>query len=510
VIIIELTNSFNVYDGAGSGLRFGHTEYNTFQGGVFPENIGNLSHLKVIDMAFSEFDETSIPQSITKLDSLKTLKFYHCGLSGSIPNNIGNLRNLEELIIDENNLSGELPSSVFDLKKLKMLRLSFNNALSGNLDSIGKLQNLTFIQFINTQIGGRLPADVFNLPYLQEFMGSDHLYGPVPVVERTNETLLSFFLSNSQLEGNLLTTLSHCKKLRNLELSNNKFSGEIPSDFYNLKDLFGVRLDNNNFTGNISNIGKLSNLVWFQITGNQLTGNIPSDISELKKIWDLDFSNNKFEELEPLNRDSLPGLRFFKVENNKLEFKSFENNLNLLEEDFFTFSPQDSIGESFIAHIPEGEDFNYQFSCSGTNNLYKWFHNGIAIGEATGDGDLNLNDLSTEDYGEYVCEITNPLVDQLKLYSSPVSVMGITELSELANILMDIELYPNPAHDFIQMRNIIKGDVSLSIFNLNGMLLFSKKILSDEKILVNNLNEGIYIVKIESQGETMIKKLIKK
>jgi hypothetical protein len=516
--IIELTNSFNVYDGAGGGVRSGHTEYNTFDKTSFPEKISNLSQLKVIDLAFSESGGTSIPQSITKLDSLKTLKFYHCGLSGPIPDNIGDLKNLEELIIDENNLTGTLPSSVFDLKKLKMLRLSWNPGLSGNIDSIGKLQNLTFIQFMRTQIGGRFPEAIFNLPHLREFMGNDFQYGPIPIVERTNETLLSFFLSNSKVEGNILKTLIHCNKLRNLELSNNKFSGEIPDEFWNLKELRGINLNGNNFTGSLPPvISNLTYLLWLNVSNNHLTGHIPKEISELKKVWDLDFSNNKFEELEPVKRDFLPGLRLFKVENNKLEFQSFENNPELLKEDFFTFSPQDSVGENFAAHISPGEDFNYQFTCGGSNNHYQWLHNGTTFGEASNNGDLVLENASTDNFGKYVCKITNSLVDQLTLYSKPVylSIGDHMIINNSESINSELIIYPNPISSGMPLRisGLNNNWSTVKITDMFGKVVYREPLNQHEDIQMKEidislLKMGIYIIQFENKEESIANKFV--
>ncbi|KAA1245487.1 T9SS type A sorting domain-containing protein [Aquimarina sp. RZ0] len=72
-----------------------------------------------------------------------------------------------------------------------------------------------------------------------------------------------------------------------------------------------------------------------------------------------------------------------------------------------------------------------------------------------------------------------------------------------------ISLYPNPANKYINIRNLNRGGItSIKIFNIQGKQIMSKSIDSNP-IDISILPRGIYILKINNSGNTLIKKLIK-
>jgi hypothetical protein len=394
--VTELSNTLEISKYVSDGWTSGACESNSFKGGKFPD-LNNLSKLEVIDFWFAGMND-SIPQTITNLKSLRRLVLCSCNLSGHIPEDIGKLQNIERIMLECNKLSGELPLSIFNLTKLNWLIISNNLNLTGNIDSIGKLQNLVLLRLNNTQIGGKFPADIFNLPNLMEFSANSCLFkGQIPIVDRTNNLLYCFDIGNNiysgitnQMEGDIFKTLVHCTNMRLLDISNNEF-----------------------------------------------TGTIPSNVVGAKVAREFNLSNNNFDFMEHIVRDTLsPFLTNLNIRNNNLEFQSFENNLDLLGKGFFSYSPQDSVGEAIVIQIAEGEDFNHPFSCDGTNNIYQWFKNGIAIGVPSDNGDLNLSNFKTDDYGKYICEIANPFVNQLKLYSRSVTVLPYTMLDVSNNNIL--------------------------------------------------------------------------
>ena len=59
-------------------------------------------------------------------------------------------------------------------------------------------------------------------------------------------------------------------------------------------------------------------------------------------------------------------------------------------------------------------------TANGSGNLsYQWFRNGLPIGEASGDGTLMLNNVSSDDAGNYTVKITNSIGN---VTSKPVKV----------------------------------------------------------------------------------------
>lgn len=76
-----------------------------------PEEIGNLSHLKVFDVTYCPIDK--LPDSFCNLTNLEEAKFYYTNLE-KLPDDIGNLKSLKELDISNTKIK-ELPASIYNL-----------------------------------------------------------------------------------------------------------------------------------------------------------------------------------------------------------------------------------------------------------------------------------------------------------------------------------------------------------------------------------------------------------
>ncbi|SDE93772.1 T9SS type A sorting domain-containing protein [Epilithonimonas hungarica] len=100
------------------------------------------------------------------------------------------------------------------------------------------------------------------------------------------------------------------------------------------------------------------------------------------------------------------------------------------------------------------------------------------------------------------------LLNQECLYEleAECDVLGVSDLSFNSKT----NIYPNPAQDFFEYKNINGNIISTSIYSTNGSLV--KTINSNEsKINVSNLKNGVYIIQTKtSNGNTFTNKLIKK
>lgn len=75
-------------------------------------------------------------------------------------------------------------------------------------------------------------------------------------------------------------------------------------------------------------------------------------------------------------------------------------------------------------------------------------------------------------------------------------------------IASNIQIYPNPANNFIRITsdNTIE---EINLFSLNGSLIYSDASKADESIIdISHYNPGIYIIKIISNEDIFIKKII--
>ena len=89
------------------------------------------------------------------------------------------------------------------------------------------------------------------------------------------------------------------------------------------------------------------------------------------------------------------------------------------------------------------------------------------------------------------------------------SIKGIeTDISELNDKADVFGIYPNPASDYIHVKNIT-SDALLYAFSMNGQLVLIKKLtIYDNKIDVRFMRNGFYSIKVVNGQNVYSKKLI--
>ncbi|CAB4267431.1 unnamed protein product [Prunus armeniaca] len=85
-----------------------------------PEEIGELIHLRHIDLSYSRILET-LPDTICGLYNLSTLRFVKCSELKKLPENMGNLINLKHLYVESYNNLKSLPKGIGRLTSLQTL-----------------------------------------------------------------------------------------------------------------------------------------------------------------------------------------------------------------------------------------------------------------------------------------------------------------------------------------------------------------------------------------------------
>ena len=96
-------------------------------------------------------------------------------------------------------------------------------------------------------------------------------------------------------------------------------------------------------------------------------------------------------------------------------------------------------------------------------------------------------------------------------YGIPNFETAFITLTVSDDIIVGLNFYPNPFKDFIQFQfadNI--NDFQISIFDMLGKKISEKQITKQEPLVrVNNLAQGIYIMRVELKGESSSFKIVK-
>ncbi|KAG6409210.1 hypothetical protein SASPL_132244 [Salvia splendens] len=397
-----------------SSLKVLDLSYNLFSGD-FPLSVTNLTNLETLN--FNEnptFNSWQLPETLTKLTSLKSLILSTCMLVGEIPTLVGNLTSLVDLELSGNYLSGRVPRELGRLENLEHLELYYNE-LEGQIPhEIGNLTNLVDLDMSVNKLTGEIPASLCRLPKLRVFqLYTNALTGEIPpeIANSTTLNTLSLYenlltgevpsglgrssvivamdLAENRLSGRLPEGLCSGGRLHYLLMLQNNFSGEIPKSYAECKSIVRFRVSDNslegeiptgvfslplasiidlgfnNFIGSISQtIGNARNLSQLFLVGNRLSGSIPREISLATNLVKIDLSNNLLSGEIPHEIGGLRNLNILMLQNNKLN-SSIPESLSSLK----SLNALDLSNNFLTGEIPESLSKLLPTSLNFSNNL---------------------------------------------------------------------------------------------------------------------------------------------
>ncbi|XP_073279904.1 protein STRUBBELIG-RECEPTOR FAMILY 3-like isoform X1 [Primulina huaijiensis] len=163
------------------------------------------------------------------------------------------------------------------------------------------------IKLIGANLGGELGDNLRAFSSIQDIELSNNLIGG-SIPNNLPNTLVTFFLSDNKLTGNIPSSLSYLSSLSAMSLNNNKLTGEIPDAFEGLTLLVNLDLSSNNLSGKLPpSMGTLPTLTTLHLQNNQLSGTL--DVLQAPPLKDLDIRNNLFSGPIPVKLSSIPNFR---------------------------------------------------------------------------------------------------------------------------------------------------------------------------------------------------------
>ena len=150
---------------------------------------------------------------------------------------------------------------------------------------------------------------------------------------------------------------------------------------------------------------------------------------------------------------------------------------------------------------------------------------------------INLSDNNTSNFWNFGDGSTNGTPNPFHIYAAPgiynvrlivynenlcsdtiIKSITITEKQDSSVSIMqvanqkDFNVYPNPSSNLIFVSSELSNNFSVSVYNIVGKEMLSKvdsKNLNHIQLNISSLSNGVYILKIETEGKTFVQKIFK-
>ena len=149
---------------------------------------------------------------------------------------------------------------------------------------------------------------------------------------------------------------------------------------------------------------------------------------------------------------------------------------------------------------------NSFYNCSSLSSIYVCSSNPVVLGFFHANIFYNVNKTTCTLYVPIGSKNAYQTAERWKDFNNIVEFWTVDIEPVNKN---EINIYPNPVTDGFRV-NGIKEPSTISVFDINGGLLLTKLVDSNEYISLSSLSQGVYMVKISSKAETFETKLVKK
>jgi hypothetical protein len=84
-----------------------------------------------------------------------------------------------------------------------------------------------------------------------------------------------------------------------------------------------------------------------------------------------------------------------------------------------------------------------------------------------------------------------------------------TQLGTPGNDLVKLTVFPNPTNGILSVGGT-NGEVTFNLYSMEGRLIKAGKLNASAQLSIEELNSGLYLLQLTSEGRTETKKIIKK
>ena len=98
-------------------------------------------------------------------------------------------------------------------------------------------------------------------------------------------------------------------------------------------------------------------------------------------------------------------------------------------------------------------------------------------------------------------------IDEIRVGTSWAAVVGAS-LSVSKNEIEGLEVYPNPAKDYLIIKSNISKITTVEMYNVLGAKVVSSTALVDNRLNVSSLAKGVYVLKINADASSSSRKIV--
>jgi Leucine-rich repeat (LRR) protein len=252
-----------------------------------PEVISDIWSLQALHLSFGNFVE--LPNSIGKLQKLRTMKLYVCGKLMCLPETIGGFQKISSIVLTNCKKLTVLPNSIGKLQKLRRLELPRCEQIECLPDSMGNCEMISSIVLTNCKKLTVLPNSIGKLQKLRTLeLSKCEQLECLPDSIGNCEIISSIVLTDCKKLTVLPNSIGRNEKLRVLRLGNTNIV-KLPSSITTLRNLECLDLHNCERLEELpAGIGNLEKLQVLSLQGCENLDGMPVGIGQLSRLQKLD------------------------------------------------------------------------------------------------------------------------------------------------------------------------------------------------------------------------------
>ena len=148
---------------------------------------------------------------------------------------------------------------------------------------------------------------------------------------------------------------------------------------------------------------------------------------------------------------------------------------------------------------------NQNISLDGGDDFTQFIWNGVEGGQ--------FYNIDSTTFGIGMHEIILEAINEFGCAALDTIQITISEYVSISNeqfVKNNFEIYPNPTHDFLWVKNLNSSAVEIQLYDLFGKNVFEKEVVGDVKVSVKDFPKGVYFLKLKNENGWGVQRIIVK